>query len=890
MRLPVTAAVLLGIATPPLTAQVAPDTSTGVRQPQLPDRMVIEAARFTGSVQMDGRLDEPAWELATPYTDFLQRDPIEGQPASERTEVRMLVGPDAIYIGARLFDSDPAGIRARLGRRDEPLQGADFFEAYFDTFADRLTGYVFRVTAAGAVRDAVVTSGGTQDASWDAVWESAVNVDAAGWTVEIRIPFSQLRYDARRAEQIWGVQFARTIARKGESSFLPFAPKRVAVTPATWADLSGLGRLPRARYVEFLPYVTGRAEYVTVADNDPFRSSGERKVKAGLDARFAITTGFTLSGAMNPDFGQVEVDPARVNLTANELFFPERRPLFVEEADIFRYGQNRAFNFAPFPIVFHSRRIGRTPQRSLAGYQFVNMPEDATIAGALKLVGKSAGGLSLGVVNAVTTRETARVQATSGTFGEEPVEPFTNYFAGRVRRTARGGNTFFGAMLTATNRDLEDSVLAQLLRRDAYFAGFDLNHAWRNREWVLDAALGASLVGGTPAAIALTQRSPVHYLQRPDREEDRFDATRRTLNGMLGQLAVAKRSGVHWIGSVSAQASSPQFEANDIGFHALSGYTLVSGAIAYKEDKPGRIIRNHITGIMTDHGWNADGDMTAELYAFLSQGQFVNFWPFRLRYRHLPGTFDDRLTRGGPVARKPWVRTVETEFSTDTRKVYVLTLRLWTQRDGGPGWEDIVTTGLSVRPNPAFRLTLGPEYAMSRNPVQYLSTAPDTAAHATYGQRYVFGAIRFNQVSLVTRMDWTFSPRLSLQIFAQPLAASGVFSDIRSLAGARTFSFDRYSEADGSLARDSGGNFTLRPPGGAVIQMRNPDFNTRSLVGNAVLRWEYRPGSTLYLVWQQRRSALERLRDFNFSRDVGAIFGQRPENILAIKATYWLAR
>lgn len=869
----------------------AADTAARTSSPALRSRATIEAAPLTGALRIDGRLDEEAWALATPYSDFIQRDPEEGQPASEKTEIRVLVGPDALYIGARMYDREPRRIRARLGRRDEAIEGADLFEVYIDSFHDRLTGYLFRVTAAGAVTDAVVTSGGAQDNSWDAVWDSGVTIDSLGWSAELKIPFSQIRYDARLADQMWGIQFGRVIARKAETAFLPFAPKSVAVTPATWADLTGLGRLPPTRHLEILPYVTARAEYLTRTPGNPFRDGRQMRMKTGLDVRYGLSSSFTLSGAVNPDFGQVEVDPARVNLTENELFFPERRPLFVEGADIFRFAQSRSYNYTGFPLVFHSRRIGRAPQRMVSGlYPYVDAAEEATIMGAAKLAGKTAGGLSLGLLDAVTRREVARFQNTALVQGEEPVEPMTNYLVGRVRRDSRTGNTSFGGIVTAVNRDLADSALAALLRHDAYFAGLDFSQAWKQREWVLDAAAGGTYVTGSPSAISLTQASPVHYFQRPDRKSYRFDPTRRSLSGTVWQLSGAKRSGVHWLGSIALQGTTPGFEANDLGFQPTAGYRWLQTATVYKEDKPGRIVRNHITGIGTDRTWNADGDRINDLYFFLSQGQLRNFWPVRVKIRYMPGSLDDRLTRGGPLSRQPWVRTFEGGFSTDPRKVYVLTAFASTQVDGGPGWQDIYSGGVSVRPNPAFRLTLTPEWVSNRNAAQFLTSAADSTAVATYGRRYLFGSLRFTQLSLITRVDWTFSPRLSLQMFAQPLVASGVFSEIKSLALPRTFTFDRYSEAGGSLSRDSTGAFTVLTRGGTAIRIRNPDFNTRSLVGNAVVRWEYRPGSTLFFVWQQRRSELERLRDFSFSRDAGAVFSQRPENIFAIKATYWLAR
>ncbi len=894
-------AAALSFAVPVLAQQpAAPTPQVVVALP----RPILRATPLRDEIRIDGKLDEAAWAAAPVYSGFTQLDPSEGQPATERTEFRVLYDADAIYLGFRMYDSEPSGIRSRLARRDEPIFGADLVEVYIDTYHDRLTGFVFRITPSGAIRDAAWLAPGSggfgQDGSWDAVWEPGATIDSAGWTAELRIPFSQLRYNVGPADTTWGIQVRRDIARKGETAMLAFTPKRLPSGPQAWADLTGLTGLPKTRNLELLPYATARAEYLDVASGNPFRGASAYRTKFGGDLKYSLTSSMRLSATANPDFGQVEVDPARVNLTASELFFPERRPFFVEGADIFRYGRIRTLdtlrfgrssapNPLAFPTFFHSRRIGRAPQRAVNGYSYVDSPEEATIAGAVKVTGKTSGGLSLGVMDALTTRETARFATAGDLRGTEPVEPRTNYFAARVQQDYKQGNTTIGALLTAVNRDLEDAPLAALLRRDAYFGGLDFNQSWKQREWTFDGSVARSAVFGTPAAMTLTQRSPVHYFQRPDLESDRLDTNRRSLHGTAWQLSGAKNSGKHWIGSATYQVVSPGFEVNDVGFHSLTSYRTLSTVIAYKDDQPGKIFRNYLVGHFNGYMGNSDGDQIDRYYGLALEGRFPNFWQVKSKITLKPQRYDDRLTRGGPVMVEPASRSSELELETDRRRVYSFQLKYDHSSYEAGGRRAGYDLQFNIRPTPALRLSFSPGYQRATFATQYITQAADTTAPATYGRRYVFGTLRYNELSLVTRVDWTFSPRLSLQMFVQPLVATGAYSDFRSLSRPKSREFDRFALSDGTLVYENGG-YTARPAPGSSVRIGDPDFHERSLLGNAVVRWEYRPGSALFLVWQQRRSGEGPRGDFQAGRDVAGIFRTAPENIFAVKATYWIGR
>ena len=867
-----------------------PDSSAAPERTTVPALPRISAVRVTDAIRIDGRLDEAAWAGAPVATGFTQIDPHFGQPATEETEVRVLYDDEAIYLGARMFDSDPSKIRARLGRRDESLSNADLIEFYLDSYHNRVDGYLFRVTPAGAVRDAVVLAGGGQDNSWDAVWESSARVDSLGWVAELRIPFSQLRFSAVDGAQTWGLQVARIVARKNEGSHLAYTPPHMAGGPQRWGTLEGLRDLPRARHIEVLPYVTSRSEHLHVAAGDPFRGRSELRMKGGADLRVGLGSSMMLSATVNPDFGQVEVDPARVNLSANELFFPERRPFFVEGADLFRYGRIRSFNNRGVPTIFHSRRIGRAPQRNIEReHDYTNMPDEATIASAVKLTGRTRDGLAMGVLNALTLRETARWADEGDVRGDEAVEPLTNYFAARARQDLAGGNTQVGVIATAVNRDLADATLGEMLRRDAYFIGADVNQSFQERMYSLDASLGYSTVHGTAAAIDRTQRSSVHYFQRPDLGAANYDPARTSLGGYTWQLAAAKNSGRHTIASVAWQGVSPGFESNDIGFQSSSAFHAISTVFALKSDDPIAIFRDVTVGPFSGHGWNFDGDATDVYYGMHIDGRFRNLWGFNLNVIARPEAYDDRATRGGPVMGRPSGKGLELSVRSDQRRIYFL--------EGG--YEGNATDigdrihsmwlGVTVRPSSALRVSVFPSYERSTYATQYLDAAPDTTANGTYDQRYVFGGLAYNQLSLDTRVDWTFSPRLSLQMFVQPLVADGEYRAFRSLARARTLEFVTHSVSDSTLMEGPDGYAVRGPAAGApYIAIGRPDFSSRALVGNAVVRWEYRPGSALFFVWQQRRTGDDGIAGFSFRRDVTNTFRDAPENVFAVKATYWI--
>jgi uncharacterized protein DUF5916/cellulose/xylan binding protein with CBM9 domain len=872
-------AMLLLVA--PAAAQ-SPDTTrhAPVRTP------VIQAARLSGAVRVDGRLTETAWEAATPATQFTQLDPREGEPASERTEVRVLIGDDALYVGARMFDADPGRIRARLARRDDPAD-ADEFNLYLDSYHDQLTGTHFRITPAGALYDAAIAASGEENTSWDPVWEAAAHVDSLGWTAELRIPLSQLRY-AARGDGVWGINFARVIHRRGENDWWSFTPKHDQAGPARYGHLAGLGSLPMPRRLELLPYSLARNERLDIDRSNPFRTRNDWFGATGGDLKYGITSSLTLDATVNPDFGQVELDPAEVNLTTSETFFTEKRPFFVEGAGLFGFGQSRAFNNFGAPRILYTRRIGRAPQIGLGGpdVKVVDAPVQTTIGAAAKLTGRTQSGWSVGAIDAVTTREQARWLDQLDVRHENTVEPLTQYFAGRLKRDLRHGNTVLGGMLTAADRRLDDPLLTARLRREAYVAGADLAHAWADRHWALDAALSGTLVRGSATSIAATQRSPLRYYQRPDHADYAvYDPTRTALSGYGLDASVTRLAGTHWLGSLAYVSRSPGYELNDVGYQTRADYRGVSSALWYQETKPGKLFRNYNLFPYANQVWNFGGDLVFNAVAFNASAQLLNWWTVGTAGSVNLPSIDDRLTRGGPQARTPVAPSVDVNVSSDPRRSWALGAD-WTHawnEAGGRG--EFPSLTLSVRPSPTLHLSFQPGLSVTHALAQYVGTIQDTVAHAP---RYVFATLDQHVVSLVTRIDWTFTPRLSLQLYAQPLVVSGAYSGFKEFLRPRTFDFAVYGRDEGTIARQSDRTYLVARSNGDSLRIGDPNFNFRSLLGNAVVRWEYRPGSTLFFVWQQRRSDVQPIGDFDFQRDYSAMLHRAPENVFAVKATWWV--
>ena len=877
------------VAVPVLAAAQAPTTAA-------PERPSLAAARVNSPITIDGRLDEADWQMSSPATAFLQRDPDEGQPATEATEVRILFDNEAIYVGARMHDREPAAIARRLTRRDSDPEGlADAIHVAFDPHHDHITGAIFTVTAAGTQSDAVLYNDSWDDDSWDAVWESAVSMDDEGWIAEMRIPLSQLRFQGGDS-QTWGLHIVRYIQRRAEEDWWALVGKKESGLASRMGHLTGLDVRGR-RHLALLPYATARGEFEGEVDaDDPFSQAAAAAGGVGLDLKWGVTSSLTIDATVNPDFGQVEVDPAVVNLTAFETFFEEKRPFFLEGADIINnFGRNGATGYMGFnranPTLFYSRRIGRQPQGRAVG-EYVDVPASTTILGAAKITGKTPRGWSFNLIEAVTAREYA--DAALGDLRHRPeVEPLTNYFVGRLRRDI-GQRAGVGLMTTAVNRDLRDPSLANQLTSQAYLGGVD-GHLFldRGREWVVTSGVSGAYVSGSDAAVVRLQRSSARYYQRPDATHLELDPTAESLSGWNVQVDFNRNAG-NFRPNASVWAVSPGYEINDLGFQTSADRRGGHAAFAWRKPTPDRFSRFRQLLVSKWYAWNTGGDLIGDAVYVSATATFLNYWSAS-GVAHLGReVYSDRLTRGGPLMRPPAFRSFSAYAETDERKPFVLSVEGMYESDGAGAWTSQGELEVTFRPTPALSIEVGPTWMRGFETAQYVRSVVDPSAAATYGSRYVFGELDQTEVSMTVRANFIMSPRMSLQVYAQPLLSAGSYGTFKEAAEPRTYQFTRYGIDAGTIAYDPETNLYAVDPSDSdsdrPFAFQNPDFNFKSLRINAVYRWEFRPGSTLYLVWTDERQDTRWPGRLALSQDVSALWRAPRDDVFMVKMSYWLSR
>jgi hypothetical protein len=854
---------------------------------------MLQAISASGKITLDGILNEETWTRAVPATDFIQRDPDEGRESTERTELRVAFDGSAVYFGVRLFDGEPGKIVSRLSRRDE-YADSDMFTIQLSPYHDGLTGALFQISAAGVQRDAVISNDVYTDYSWEGVWESAVGMDAQGWCAEIRIPFSQLRFPASE-NHLWGINASRFIHRKNESVWLHPVKKTDNGTASRMDDLGGINGIEASRNLELLPYVAARSEFIKpMSSGDPFNDGSRQFASTGIDIKYGLSSNFTLDATINPDFGQVEVDPAVVNLTAFETYFPEKRPFFLEGANIFdNFGRIGSNNFWGFnrsePDLFYSRRIGRFPQGSPTG-DFVDMPAGTTILGAGKITGKTRNGWTFGLIEAVTAREFADVLQNDIQSTEE-VEPLTNYFIGRVlREKDRSG---IGILATGVQRELSEPALNDMLPEQAYAAGMDAYYYLdAKKNWVVHGRLAGSWLTGSPTAINRLEQSPQHYFQRPDAPHVSLHPDATSMKGWTGSINLNRQSGNVTVNS-ALWATSPGFESNDLGFQTGGDAAGTHVAIFWKKPNPDRWTRSRYLWAAKWWSWNFANQLTGNglsMEAGLTTKNYWNFWAYTSQNWRAKR---DRMTRGGPLAAKAAYSFIDLGGRSDSRKPVSFGVDVGYGWSDEGGWEEAGGLSLSLKPSSFLTITTGPSISRSRGIAQYVNTVVDSTAAHTYGSRYVFSDIDQFQVSMSTRINWILSPKMSLQVYMQPLVSVGDYWDYKEFAKPGTLSFWRYGVETGTISLGEDRMYTVDPDAGGAapsFSFYDPDFNFKSLRVNAIFRWEWRLGSTFYLVWTQNRQDYSNPGQFSPAHDIAKMFTAPSNNILMARIAYWLSR
>ncbi|MEJ2583958.1 MAG: DUF5916 domain-containing protein [Robiginitalea sp.] len=859
-----------------------------------PDFVIKKSYQTTGirsetAPVIDGAISDPVWEQVAWGGDYIEFQPDENTDPSVATNFKILYDPKNLYIAFRCHDPEPEKIERRLSRRDG--FAGDWVEVNIDSYNDKRTAFSFSITAAGVKGDEFISNNGNEwDASWNPIWYAKTQIDSAGWTAEIRIPLSQLKF-SDAPEQVWGLQSTRRFFREEERSVWQRKPVDQPGWVSEFGELRGLKNLESQKQLEIQPYTVAQSRSFVPQEGNPFEDGSDMTLTAGLDAKIGITNDLTLDLTINPDFGQVEADPSAIALDGFQIFFREQRPFFVENKNIFNYpvSQSMAGNTFGSDNVFYSRRIGRDPQGypELSGEEYVDIPENTPILGASKFSGKTQNGWSLGVLESVTARRVAVID-NLGNRRKEMVEPLTNYLVGRVQKDFNEGDTYFGTMLTATNRENLPSSM-DFLHTAAYTGGMDFKHQWNNRDWYLGGSLVWSHVQGSKQAIRLTQESITHLFQREGASHVEVDPARTSLTGTGGNIQLGKVGNGHWRFESGATWRSPQLELNDIGFQRQADDFRHYTWVGYQSLKPDKTFRR--VGINYNHWtiWDFGGYMNNLRFNANSWQNWANNWFTNIGFNYAPLQYSNFALRGGPRLRVSPEYSFWNSINTDQRKK----LRFNAFYSGRSAIDNSfrrfsIEAGFTYQPTNALQLSVAPNLSLNKDGLQWINNI-DVAGDT----RYLNGTISQETLSLSLRLNYTINPNLTIQYWGQPFISQGTYSSFKVITDPLASDFrQRFLEygPDQITLAENTYEVDENLDGRVDFSFDNPDFSFVQFRSNLVVRWEYIPGSELFLVWSQDITtsgdpSLDLLPNLESN-----IFGNGlASNIFLLKATYRFA-
>lgn len=837
---------------------------TAIAQDEQPKTYLTDQIEGTPP-KIDGLENDEAWEAVEwGGGDFRQVQPDNGAAPSEQTYFKILYDAKNLYILVRSEDSEPDKIVRRMSRRDG-FDG-DWVEVNIDSYFDKRTAFSFTSSVSGVKGDEYVSNNGDNwDSSWDPIWDLKTSIDEKGWVAEMKIPLSQLRF-ADKEEHTWGIQITRRYFRNNERSTWQFIPNNASGWVHRFAELKGIKGIKPQKQLEIQPYVVAKAETFEKEEGNPYATGKASDVEIGVDAKIGLTSDLTLDLTVNPDFGQVEADPSQVNLSAFQLYFRERRPFFIEGNNVLNFSITDFNN----NNLFYSRRIGRNPQVHIntdnSGpdnvKEYVKRSSNSRILGAAKLTGKNKNGFSFGILESVTAKEYATIDSL-GHERKEAIEPMTNYFVARAQQDINEGETVVGAMVTATNRD-NDAPQLEGLHSSAYSAGVDFTHYWKDRKYVFKSNLVMSRVNGTEEAITNTQLSPERFFQRPDNKHTEFEPTRKSLTGTGGTAMVGKREG-NFIYDIGVTWLSPELELNDIGF--LNQTDDVSQWIwaQYRKLEPFSVFRSLRLNAVQFNSWDFGKVHTAQGFEFWTNSELKNFWNFNYGMNLNSRSVSNADLRGGPAILYPGSFNQWIWIGTDNRKKVRFGFNSWMTS----GFEDFkqsegVSFDVNFRPADALNISLNPSINSYRNNLQYVTTVNNN--------EQIVGEINQTTYNMSLRVTYMVTPDLSVQYWGQPFASAGAFSDFKRITDPDNEEYENRFEL---LTENEVNNYGL-----------NPDFNFAQFRSNMVVRWEYIPGSTLFLVWTQNRTEFPDPEDHSFGHLYEGLFDKKPHNIFLLKFTY----
>ena len=847
------------------------------------DQKIYTTQRITGEVPLiDGLPNDAAWGQVEWGGDFIQWRPNEKEAPSQQTAFKILYDEKNLYVLIRAFDTEPEKIVRRMGRRDG-FDG-DWVEINIDSYNDKRTAFSFTASVSGVKGDELISdNGNNSDESWDPIWYLKTSIDQAGWIAEFRIPLSQLRFSPAE-NQVWGLQVQRRFFREEERSLWKFIPQNAGGWVHLFGELNGIQGIQPQKQKEIMPYTVAKMERYEGEDGNPFATGKDENLSIGLDGKIGLTNDITLDFSVNPDFGQVEADPSQLNLSAFQVFFEERRPFFIEGNNIldFRITQFRRDN------LFYSRRIGGSPHYwpDVPDNAYVKQPGNTQIIGAAKVTGKNQHGFSFGVLESITAREFADID-TDGNRSTEQVEPLTNYFVARASQDINEGNTVVGGMLTSVYRDINAPDL-DFLHDRALSGGLDLFHQWKDKKYFLRLNTAFSNVHGSEKSISDTQQSSERFFQRPNNNHRDLDTMRTSLSGSGGQFIIGKQSG-KFNYEFGTTWGSPGFDLNDLGFLMSTDNILQWVWTQYQITKPFSIFRNLRLSLVEYSAWDFGRVNLENGFEFNSNMQFKNFWSFGSGLNYSTEAISNADLRGGPSITYPGSTNWYYFLESDNRKKLRITLNQWF-RWGRENYSfnSGIFVGFRYRPLDALDISAYPSISTNRDEQQYVTTESFND-----DPRYITGSIDQTTYRLNLRLNFNINPDLSIQYWGQPFVTQGEYTDFKKITDSNhknyNSRFETFTASQISYNESNEQYFVDEDMNGITdYTIDNPNFNFLQYRSNMVVRWEYKPGSTLFVVWTQDRTdnRVFTTVDNSIAGISSDLFSVTPSNIFLLKYTY----
>lgn len=839
----------------------------------------------TEAPMIDGILNDAIWQKGVWQGGFIQREPHAGKDPSQKTGFQIIYDHDFLYVAIKAYDNSPDSVSYRISRRDDT--DGDAVGLAIDSYHDQKTAFGFWVNAAGVKKDFIITDdGNNQDLNWDPIWWVKTAKTNDGWSAEMKIPLNQLRF-ASLNNLTWGLQVGRFFFRKQESSYWQFIPKDASGWVSEFGEINGLQTLTPGRQVEFAPYLVTKTERFKNEVGNPFMTGKRNGLNAGIDAKVGITNNFTLDLTVNPDFGQVEADPSVVNLSAFETYFPEKRPFFVAGSNLFTFNLVAGDGDQSAENLFYSRRIGRSPHLSpdLAKKEFIDIPSNTAILGAAKISGRNNNGLSVGIMESLTSNSYAQIDSL-GKRRNQLVEPLTSYFVGTLKKEFNKGNTVINSIITSTNRQLTDAS-TDFLHKDAFTGGIDFQQYWKNRVYFFSTKLYFSNVNGTKEAIAATQTAPARYFQRPDARYVRVDSSRTSLTGTGGLIQFGKSGEGHVRYMTFVSWKSPELEVNDIGYSQNVDDIFQVAWVGLRYWEPVSIFRNININFNQWTGWNFGGISAYKGGNVNFHLQFTNYWSFSTGVNRNGKSLSSSSLRGGPMLKREGNWNNWYNINSDQRKALTVSL------GGSNNWADnnaSVYHGLwgsiSYRPSKNLSISVAPEISRSNSKIQYVTNTDWNG-----DPRYINASISQKSYDLSLRLEYSINPELTVQYWGRPFLTSGRYTDYKMITNPRAKKFtDRFYVYQPSQltynATDNEYQVDENNDGTKDYTFPKMDFNFLDFQSNMIVRWEYRPGSTLFFVWTMGKQDYYDSYSTSTGSDINNLFDTHPHSIFLVKFSY----